>query len=380
MLLMIPGPTNIPPRIMDALKRPIMNHRGTEFREMYKYILEKLKYAFQTENDVFPLTCSGTGGVECAINNSISEGDKVIIPVNGLFSERIRDAILRIEGVPVEIQSRWGSVCNVEDVKITLDTNRDVKAIALVYNETSTGTALRDLPEIGKLAKKYDKLLIVDAISVMLGDDLPVDEWNIDLCITGSQKCFACPPGLAMISASEKAYQIAAENRRRSYYQDLITWREFKPKNETPFTPAVPLYYALQESLKMLDEEGVEKKIMRHKICAEAFYTALEMMSLKFMADMSARSNTVIVPYLPENVEDQKFRTILRDKYSIAVAGGSKQFKGKTFRIGSMGIVSKPEVITTLDGIIKSFVEIGYIPEVKEEDIIAIADKILSHL
>jgi len=369
LLLMIPGPTNVPPRIIKAMLKPMINHRSPEFHSLYKEILEGLKYAFQTRNDVFPLTCSGTGGVEFAVGNMISRGDKVIVAVAGLFGERLKEEIARFGGVPIEIKSEWGSACTVEEVKAILDVEKDVKAVALVYNETSTGATIRDLPKIGELTKKYGILLIVDAISVLLGDYLPVDDWNVDVCIAGSQKCFACPPGLAMVSVSEKAYEVAEKNKFRPFYHDLLMWRQFKEKLETPFTPSIPLYHALLESLKMLREEGLENRILRHKICAEALYMAFEETGLKIVADKKLRSNTVIVPYLPPNIDGDKFKEILKINYKVAVAGGVGKLKGKTFRIGSMGVVSKPEILKTVEGVIGSLLKLGYNPNLNLEEI-----------
>jgi len=377
---MVPGPTNVPPRIMEALLKPIINHRGPEFHELYRGLLENLRYAFQTKNDVFPITCSGTGGVEFAVGNVVSRGDKVIVPVSGLFGERLREEIVRFGGIPIEIKSEWGSTCTVEDVKAVLDVEKDVKAVAIVYNETSTGVTLRDLPKIGELTKKHDILLIVDAVSALLGDYLPVDEWNIDVCVAGSQKCFACPPGLAMVSVSEKAYEAAEKNRFRPFYHDLLMWREFKQKLETPFTPVIPLYYALDESLKMLKEEGLENRIRRHKVCSEAFYKAFEEMGLSIVAQEKFRSNTVIVPYLPAGIDDQKFRKILREKHRVVVAGGTGKLRGKTFRIGNMGMVSKPEVLRTVKGIVKTLEELGYNSKLKSKELILKVEEILSQL
>lgn len=378
LLLMIPGPTNVPPRIMKAMFKPMINHRGEEFKVLYKDILENLKYAFQTKNDVFPLTCSGTGGVEFAVGNFIGKGDKVVVPVNGLFSERLKEEIVRFGGIPVEVKSEWGSVCSVEEVKAVLETEKNVKAVALVYNETSTGATLRSLPEIGKLTKKHGILLIVDAISVLLGDRLPVDDWNVDICIAGSQKCFACPPGLAMVSVSEKAYEAAEKNRFRPFYHDILMWREFKERFETPFTPVLPLYYALDEALKMLKEEGLENRIQRHRVCAQAFYTAFEAMGLDTVAHGNVRSNTVIVPWLPPNINDKKLREVLKNRYGIVVAGGSGKLKRKTFRIGSMGIVSKPEVLRTVKGILESLIKLGYSPNIKTEEVELKVEKVFS--
>jgi len=360
--------------------RPMMNHRGPTFRSLYKQILENLRYAFQTKNDVYPLTCSGTGGVECAVGNLISRGDKVITPVYGLFSQRMREVITRYGGDPLTMDVEWGKAPTAASIEETLTSNRGVKAIAIVYNETSTGVTVRELPKIGQLAKKYNTLLIVDAISVLGGDYLPVDEWNIDVCIAGSQKCLACPPGLSMVSVSERAYEAAKNNSHRPYYFDLISHRDFKDKLETPFTPAVSLFYALDEALIMLKEETLEKRIDRHRICAEAFYKGFETAGLRLVAEDSLRSNTLIAVYMPDGVDDAKFRGILRDKHKVAVGGGAGKLKGKTFRIGSMGVVSPTEVMTTLEAALASFRELGYQSKTEAEAVLSEAKGVLSAL
>ncbi len=380
MLLMVPGPTNVPASIMAAMGRPMMNHRGPAFRSLYERILENLKYAFQTRNDVYPLTCSGTGGVECAVGNLISRGDRVITLVSGLFGERMRTAIMRYGGEPITIEAEWGRAPTTADIERALESEKGVKAVALVYNETSTGVTLRDLPKIGRLAEKHNVLLIVDAISVLGGDRLPVDEWNIDVCIAGSQKCLACPPGLSMVSVSERAYEAAKNNGQRPFYFDLVSHREFKGKLETPFTPAVSLFYALDEALIMLKEETLEKRIDRHRICAEAFYSSFERAGLRLLAEKSLRSNTVIAVHLPEGIEDAKFRGIMRDKHRVTVGSGAGKLKGKTFRIGSMGAVSTPEVLTTVGGVLETLKELGYQSKTDLEGILSEAKGILSAL
>jgi aspartate aminotransferase-like enzyme len=377
---MVPGPTNVPLNIMRAMQKPIINHRGPEFRELYKRLLENLKYAFKTKNDVFPLTCSGTGGVECSIANVISPGDKVVIPINGVFSERMREEIVQFGGAPVEIPVEWGSACSANEIESTVETEKDIKAIALVYNETSTGTTLRDLPEIGKIAKKYDKLLIVDAVSILAGDHLPVDEWNIDICVAGSQKCLACPPGLALVSVSEKAYEVIAKNKHRSPYFDLVKCRESKKNLETPFTPALPLFYALDEALKMLMKEGLENRIHRHRVCAEAFYNAFEAAGLKMLAKEEFRSNTVIAVWKPEKIDEKKFRDLLREKYRVSIAGGMGKLKGHIVRIGSMGIVAQREVLTTVEAMLKALKDLNYEEEINLNEIISKTRGILSKI
>ena len=360
-LRMLPGPTNVPLRVLQALSKPVIGHRGPEFHELYKRIIENVKYVFQTENDVFVLTCSGTGGVECAVSNIVGDGDKVIIPVQGVFSDRLRIAIERYGGVPVPIEINWRKGIVAEQVKTALDENPDAKAVAIVYNETSTGVTNRCLEEVGKICKERDKLFLVDAISILGGDDLPVDKWNIDICVTGSQKCLACPPGLALISVSERAWEVIKENKKKTYYFDLELCKDFlERKIETPFTPVLPLFYALDEALQIIREEGLERRIRRHKVCAKAMYSAIEAMKLKLFAEREFRSNTVVAVENPQNISDADIRRIMREKYGILIAGGMGKLHGTMFRIGVMGIVTEREVLTTVRCLEETLISLGY--------------------
>jgi aspartate aminotransferase-like enzyme len=357
---MLPGPTNVPDRVIRAMTKPIINHRGAEFRELYKTIEENLKYVFQTKNDVFPLTCSGTGGVECAISNIIEKGDKVIVPVFGVFSERVKEKILRRGGIPIEIPVEWGNAPSTMQIENIIEKEKNVKAIFVVYNETSTGATVRDLPKIGEIARKNDILFIADCISILGGDELPVDNWNIDVCITGSQKCLACPPGLAMISVSEKAWDVIKKTSERSYYFDLIMAKEFGDRGETPATPALPLFFALDEALKIIREEGLENRIKRHEKCAKAFYNALEALELKIYPKKEVRSNTVISLLVPSGIDGAKIREVMKEKYDVVIAGGMGKIKQLILRIGCMGTISQAEVITTINALENTLKETGY--------------------
>lgn len=352
MLLMTPGPTNVSPRVTKAMTKPVIEHRGPEFHELYESIEENLKYVFQTKREVFILTSSGTGGVECAVGNVISKGDKVLVPVNGDFSHRLMETIRVFGGQPIEIPVRWGGSVGIENIREIVDKEVDLKAIAVAYNETSTGAVTRCLADIGKLAKKRGLLLIVDAVSAMAGEELPVDDWNVDLCVTCSQKSIAAPPGLAMVSVSEKAWEIIGKKAvERNYYFDLSKFKVFHERKETPYTPAVTLFYALDEALKMLRGEKLENRIARHKACAEAFYEASKAMGLEPLAEESIRSNTVIAIKNPAGISDKDIREKMLKSHGIAIAGGMGQLRGSTFRIGSMGIVSKKEVVATVSAL-----------------------------
>lgn len=350
-LLMLAGPTNVSDRVMKAMTKPIIGHRGPEFHTLHESILDNLRYVFQTKNDVFTLTSSGTGGVNCAVSNIVNPGDKVIIPVSGIFSQRMRDKIVRCGGKTVELPLEWGKAPTAEQIAQIVDKEKDAKAIAIVYNETSTGVTVRDLPKIGKIARENNLLLVVDAISVLGGDNLPMDEWNVDICVAGSQKCLACPPGLAMVAVNDRALEVIEKTVARPYYFDIIKMRDFIAKIETPFTPAVPLFYALDEALKMIREEGLEKRFKRHATCAKAFYNAVEAFKLKTVSNEKVRSNTIIAVRMPSGVNNTELRKIMKEQHHVSVAGGQGKLKKLIIRIGCMGIISKTETIRTIDAL-----------------------------
>ncbi len=365
-LIMLPGPTNVPQRVMRAMVKPIINHRGAEFGALFDSVAEGLKYVFETRQDVYVLTSSGTGAVECAISNVVNPGDKVIVPVFGVFSERLKGIVERHGGTVVEIPIEWGNAPTAKQIEDAVRREKDAKLIAVVYNETSTGVTVRALPEIGKVAKKNNVLLMADAISILGGDHLSVDEWNIDICVTGSQKCLACPPGLAMISVGKRAWEtIEKRTVKPPYYFDLVSIRDYASRKQTPFTPAISLYYALNEAMKIIREEGLEKRYQRHATCAQAFYAALEALDLKLYPAKDVRSNTVIAVTLPSGVDGTKIREIMREHYKVVIAGGMGKIRQLIIRIGCMGIVSKNEVLATINALenaladSKSLVRIG---------------------
>ena len=357
--MMIPGPTNVADRVMTAMQKPMISHRSPEFRALYESIAGNLRYLFQTEGDIFVLTVSGTGGIEAAVGNSVTPGDRILVPVFGLFSERMKEAIVRRGGKPVELSLGWGTAPTADQVREVVEQESDLKAIAVVYNETSTGATVRDLPEIGEIARENNLLFIVDAVSILGGDELPVDEWSVDLCVTASQKCVACPPGLALVSASEKAWEVIEETNRPFYF-DMVKMRSFSERSETPFTPAVPLFFALDEALRMTREEGLRNRFRRHKMCSDAFYDAVEALGLEVFPDEEVRSNTVIAFKKSEGLDNAEVRRIMSEEYDVVIAGGAGKLKEAIFRIGCMGIVSEAETLLTMNTLESALADLGY--------------------
>ena len=359
-LIMLPGPTNVPDRVMRAMLKPIINHRGPEFETLYDNIIRNLKHVLQTKNEAFVLTTSGTGSIECAISNVINSGDKVVVPVFGAFSEKLEEQISRRGAKVIQIPEEWSSAPTAEQIEQVIERERNVKAIALVYNETSTGATLRDLPKIGEITEENNVLLIVDAISILGGDKLLVDDWNIDLCVAGSQKCLACPPGAAVISVSDNAWEAARKTSNRPYYLDLIRNRELGARKATPSTPSLPLFYALDEALGIIRDEGLRNRFKRHATCAKAFYNGFTALKAKPYPKKDVRSNTVIVVDVPTRVNSDKFRQIMRERYKVIIAPGMGRLSEFTLRIGCMGIISEAETLTTISAFANALADLDF--------------------
>ncbi len=360
-LIMLPGPTNVPSRVMRAMLKPLVGHRGPEFKKLHVELLEKTKRVFETNGDIFILTASGTGATECALQNIIDDNEKIVVTVNGFFSERLAEAIKAYGGSPVLINSEWGRAPTIQDFQEALKANPDAKAVAVVYNETSTGVTFREMEELSELCSDNDVLLMVDAISILGGDNLPVDKWNVDLCVTAGQKCLMCPPGLSFISVSDKAWsKIQSKKSHRSYYFDLLMWKKYQEEGYTPFTPSVPLFYALDEACNMILEEGLQKRYERHRICAQAVYDAMEGIGLGLLAVKESRSNTVATIESPPGIDEGKVRELVRTKYGVSLGGSLGKVKGRVFRAGIMGNVGAPEVMTTVSAIASACSELGF--------------------
>jgi aspartate aminotransferase-like enzyme len=373
---MLPGPTNVPNRVINAMLTPMINHRSDDFRKLYKDIVSKTQKVFETENDIVVLTTSGTGAVETSVVNLIKKDDVVIIPVNGEFSTRLADLIDNYGGKTIRINSPYGQNPPIGKIQEAFEKNSKVKALYVVYNETSTGTTLRYLSKLGDICKAHGAFFVVDAVSILGGDELPVDKWNVDICFTATQKALAAPPGIAPISISKEAKKYMLENPPASQYLNLK--RYFKYYNdsfETPFTPAISLFYAYQEALNIILEEGIQNRIERHRKCANAFYSGLEALGFTPFADANSRSNVVIaVNYLP-GIDDKKFRELISSKFKVLLAGGFGELKGKVFRVGCMGEVSSYHVMRTLSAISSSMSILG-VPPIK--DGLSVANNILS--
>jgi aspartate aminotransferase-like enzyme len=350
-LIMLPGPTNVSERVMEAMLSPIINHRGDAFRELYKGILEKTRHLFQTAGEVVVLSSSGTGGVEAAVWNLIRAGDVALVPVFGEFSARLAETVELAGGRAVRVKADSGSVPSFEQLKAAMDEQGSFKALFLVHNETSTGVAAPYVEEASRAAKDHGAFSVIDAISSLGGYSIPVDRWGIDLCVTGSQKCLAAPPGLALLSVSERIVDYLRSSPAKTRYFEIQRYLEYGARGETPFTPALPLFYALQEALRQLLEEGLAKRVERHDRMSALLYDGLEGLGLRPVAEKAVRSKTVVASYYPGGIDDVRFRKALAQDEGIVIAGGFGPFSGKVCRVGCMGQINQEYVGRTLKGI-----------------------------
>lgn len=356
-LLLTPGPTPVPERVLLAMAKPMIHHRTSEFQEILKEVAENLKYVFCTKNDVLVLTSSGTGAMESSVANLLSPGDTAITVRAGKFGERWSE-ICEAYGIkPVNIDKAWGSAVSPQEIETALKNNPQVKAVFITACETSTGVET-DVKGIAQIVSKTNAILVVDAISSLGAMELKMDEWGVDIVISGSQKGLMIPPGLAFIALSSKAWALAEHSKCPKYYFNLKKAKKSAEKTDTPWTPAVTLVIGLNEALRMIKEEGLENVIARHSRLARAARCATTAMGLELFSKNPA--NTVTPVKVPAGIDGEKLVKDLRSKYGISIAGGQDEMKGKIFRIACLGYVSEFDLLTGISAIERELAVQGY--------------------
>ena len=353
MQLRIPGPTPCPRQALEAMGRQMINHRGEEFGQILESITGKLKQTFQTKGDVFVLTASGTGGLEAAIVNTLSPGEEVLSLSNGAFGERFADIAARYGARVTCLNSEWGTPVDVNAVKQALESNRNIKAVLTTHNETSTGMT-NDIGQISAAVRTFDKLLLVDAISSLGCIDLPTDKWGCDVVVTASQKGWMVPPGLAMVSVSERAWQAHAQANMPRYYWDLGKARDFLQKGQTPWTPAISVFYALNVTLDLMLTEGLADIFARHAQVGKVTRDGVKSLGLSLFPDERYASNTVTAVNVPDEIDASKLIKTLRDEHQVVIAGGQQKLSGRILRIGHLGLVHQNDIRSVLEAISKT--------------------------
>ncbi len=341
--LRTPGPTPCPDEVLQAMARQMINPLGPELEKVLVEVLGGLKQLFQTRNDVLLFTCSGSGGLEAAIVNTLSPGDKVLSVIIGFFGERFA-YFARAHGVQIiPLSYEWGKAADVDQLRKALDSDPEIRAVLVTHNETSTGVT-NDLGALSSVVKDYDKLLVVDAVSSLGSIDLPVDEWHCDIAITASQKGWMAPPGLAMISVSPEAWKAHVRSRMPRAYFDFAYTKDCIEKGHLPWTPSISLLFALSVSLKMMLEEGLTNIVARHAQVGQAARDGVKSLGLALFADENYASNTVTVVKAPANIDVTKLLNIMRDDYRVVLGAGYQRLAESIFRIGHLGWINIDDI------------------------------------
>lgn len=360
LMLMIPGPTPVPERVLLAMAKHPIGHRSGDFSKIIAEVTEGLKWLHQTQNDVLILAASGTGAMEAGIINFLSPGDRVLVGSNGKFGERWA-LLAEAFGLSVErVTAEWGKPLEPSQFQeiLAADAERQIKAVIVTHSETSTGV-LNDLQAISQHVKAHGALMLVDAVTSLGATSVPMDDWGLDMVASGSQKGFMLPPGLGFVAVSPKAWEAYKTAKLPRFYLDLGKYRKEAAKNSHPFTPPVNMFFGLQVALKMMQAEGLEQIFARHHRHMSAMRAAMKALNLPlFTADQAA--SPAITAVAPVSVEAEQIRAIVRKKFDIVMAGGQDHLSGKIFRVGHLGFVSDRDILTAVAALEAALQELHY--------------------
>ena len=343
--LRIPGPTALPASVREAGARQMINHRGPEFAAMLGRILDGMKPYFGTTNDIAMLSCAGSGGLEAAVVNTMSPGDKVVGVSIGSFGDRFAK-IAKTYGADVtKLEAEWGYAAAADEVREVLRANPGTKAVLLTHNETSTGV-MNPIAGLAAAvrAEAPDALILVDSVSGLGAVPFEMDEWGVDLVVTGSQKAWMSAPGLAMIAASPRAWAAMETSTMPRFYLDLRAHRDSHANGQTPWTPAIAVVYQVDEGLRLMAAEGKSSVFARHEACAAASRAGLEALGFELFADPAVASKTVTAANVPEDLDWKAFNGEVKRR-GVVLAGGQGKLTGKIFRLGHLGSVTLEEIL-----------------------------------
>lgn len=357
--LMGPGPSDVHPRVLEALSRPTIGHLDPAFIRMMDELKELLQYAFQTRNAMtMPVSAPGSAGMETCFVNLVEPGDKVVVCQNGVFGGRMKENVERCGGIAVMVEDIWGDAIDINKLEDALKAHGDARIVAMVHAETSTG-AQSDVATLVRLAHQHDCLTIVDTVTSLGGTPVKVDEWGIDAIYSGSQKCLSCTPGIAPVSFNERALEKVRNRQTRvqSWFMDLNLvmgyWGE-GAKRAYHHTAPINALYALHEALLILKEEGLEEAWARHRKNHLALRAGLEAMGLSFIVKEPDRLPQLNAVTIPAGVDDASVRSRLLNDYNLEIGAGLGALAGKVWRIGLMGHASRAENILLCVGALES--------------------------
>ena len=351
-----PGPTMVPQEVLLAEAAPMIHHRTAQFSQILTETVDGLKKLFGTDENVYVIMGSGTAAMEAAVVNVLSPGDKAICASGGKFGERWKELSLAYGGEVVDIALEWGRSLTVEQAAQALKEHPDARALFITQSETSTG-ALTDIEAIARLTRDSNTLLVVDAITGVGVHPCKMDEWGIDILVSGSQKGCMMPPGLAFIAVSARTWEAIEACTSPRYYLDLGAMKKNWEKQTTPFTAAVSLIRGLHKALEMIFDEGLDHVHARHARMAGAVRTAVQALGLKLVADNPVNGVTAL--YGPDGLDTGKLVNLMRDKYGVTMAGGQGSLKGKILRIGHMGYVCDEDLLVAIGTLERALKELG---------------------
>ena len=358
--LRIPGPTPIAPEVQRAMNRTILGHRSGEFSKIFKEAATMSKRIFQTEQDVVVVAASGTGALEMAVANIVNPGDTVLVAVTGVFGERFVKIAKAYQAEVIVANFEVGEVADPMVIKEKLEQYPDIKAVFATHCETSTGVA-NPIKEIAGVVKETDAIFVVDSVSALVGMDLKMDEWGVDIAVTASHKALGLPPGLALIAVSEKAWRKVDAHQGPKFYWDLHAYKKNLENNTTPFTGPVSLVFGLAESLRLIEEEGLENSFKRHFLLRDMVRAAIKALGLELLVEDDQKASCTVTSINGNDQFDvEKFRKVLKEDYKIVAAGGQQDLKGKIFRIGHMGYTHPMDMLTTIAGVELALKQVGY--------------------
>jgi alanine-glyoxylate transaminase/serine-glyoxylate transaminase/serine-pyruvate transaminase len=343
--LMGPGPSDVNPRILEAISRPTIGHLDPAFVTMMEEIKDLLRYTFQTANPLtMPVSAPGSAGMETCFVNLVQPGDKVVVCVNGVFGGRMKENVERCGGAAILVEDAWGTAVDPDKAEAALKSNPDARILAFVHAETSTG-AISDAKTLAEIARRHDCLTIVDTVTSLAGSPLSVDEWGLDAVYSGSQKCLSCVPGLSPVTFNQRALDVITTRKQRvqSWFMDLnlvLGYWGGGGKRSYHHTAPVNTLYALHEALVILKEEGLENSWARHRKNHEALKAGIEAMGLEFVVPDDQRLPQLNAVSVPAGVDEAAVRSMLLTEYNLEIGAGLGAMAGKIWRIGLMGYAS----------------------------------------
>jgi aspartate aminotransferase-like enzyme len=356
--LRIPGPTSLPPSVRAAGARQMINHRGLEFAAMLARITDGMRPYFGTTSDILVLSCAGSGGLEAAVVNTLSPGDRVLGVSIGAFGDRFAKIATTYGAEVTKLDAEWGQAAEPAELRETIRAKGPFKAVLLTHNETSTGV-MNPIPELASAIHEEtpDSLILVDSVSALGAVPFAMDEWGIDVVVTGSQKAWMAAPGLAMVALSARAWQAVATSRMPRFYLDLNAHRDAMAKGETPWTPAIAVVFQVDEGLRLMDAETPAGVFSRHAACAAAARAGLEELGFALFADPRFASRTVTAVSIGD-VDWKPFNAELKRR-GLVLAGGQGKLTGQIFRLGHLGSVTIEEIVGAIGTLEAASLQLG---------------------